>query len=396
MQALEGIRVFDMTRVLAGPFCTQILGDLGADIIKIEQPGIGDITRAWGPPFEKDIAGNNTKESAYFLSCNRNKRSMTLDFTKPEGLAVAKKLIKTCDVFVENFKTGTLDKYGLGYEDVKKIKPDIIYCSITGFGHTGPFANHPGYDFQIQGMSGLMSLIGDPQGEPMRAGISISDLGAGVYSAVAILAALFQQARTGQGQFIDMALLDTTMALLSFSAQSYLLDGKLPPRVGNAHPNIVPYGAFQASDGFVVITIGTDAQFQKFCRFVDREDLISDPHYMTNEARVMNRDEVIKEIGNVVKTQPKDYWIQNLDKLDIPVGPVNTLAGAFENDQVQAREIAHSFQDGPKTVASPLRLSNSKPDYKRRPPHLGEHTDEVLRELMELDEIRKLKEAGAI
>ncbi len=396
MKALEGIRVFDMTRVLAGPFCTQILGDLGADVIKIEQPGIGDVTRTWGPPFEKDAAGKNTDESAYYLSCNRNKRSVTLDFTKPEGLEIAKKLIRTSDVFVENFKTGTLQKYGLGYEDVKKIKPDIIYCSITGFGHTGPYAERPGYDFQVQGLSGLMSLIGDPEGEPLRAGISISDLGAGVYSAVAILAALFQQARTGQGQFIDMALLDTTMALLSFAAQSYLLDGNLPPRVGNAHPNIVPYGAFQAIDGYVVITIGTDAQFHKFCTFVGREDLISNPDYATNKARVLNREKVIKEIGLIVKQHPKAYWIENLDKLNIPVGPVNSLAEAFNNPQVQSRDIAHNFQDGLKTIASPLHLGNSHPAYKRRPPRLGEHTEEILLEVADQDQILKLRNTKSI
>lgn len=396
MKALEGIRVFDMTRVLAGPFCTQILGDLGADVLKVEQPHVGDITRTWGPPFEKDASGKDTKESAYYLSCNRNKRSLTLDFTKPDGLIIAQELIKTSDVFVENFKTGTLSKHGLGYEDVKKIKPDIIYCSITGFGQTGPYADRPGYDFQIQGLSGLMSLIGEPNGDPMRAGISIADIGTGIYSALAVLAALYQRARTGEGQFIDMALLDTTLALMSFTAQSYLLDGKLPSRVGNAHPNIVPYGSFKASDGYVVITMGSEEQFQKFCRFVEREDLISHPSYVNNKARVLNRDEVIEEVENIIRQKSKAYWMENLEKLGIPAGPVNTLAEAFENPQVKARDIAHSLEGNLKTVASPLHLERSPVSYQKRPPRLGEHTDEVLSEIVSGDQIKELRDQGIL
>lgn len=380
-----------MTRVLAGPFCTQILGDLGADVLKIEQPQVGDVTRTWGPPFEKDKAGKDTKQSAYYLSCNRNKRSVTLDFTKPEGLEVARELIKTSDIFVENFKAGVLKAHGLGYEDVKKIKPDIIYCSITGFGQTGPYAERPGYDFQVQGLSGLMSLIGEPEGDPMRAGISIADLGTGVYSALAIIAALYQRTRTGEGQFIDMALLDSTLALMSFSAQSYLLDGNLPPRVGNAHPNIVPYGAFEAQDGYVIIAMGSNTQFEKFCHFVNREDLISHPHFVHNEARVLNREKMVAEIGKIIKEKSKGYWIENLEKLGIAAGPVNTVAEAFENSQVQAREIAHHFEGGLKTVASPLRLSASTPVYGLRPPHLGEHTAEVLSKILSMEQLKQLK-----
>jgi len=391
LKALEGIRVFDMTRILAGPFCTQILGDLGAEVIKIEQPNVGDVTRSWGPPFEKE-----SKESAYYLSCNRNKRSLSLDFTKPEGLVIAYALIKKSDVFVENFKTGFLARHGLAYEDVKKIKPDIIYCSITGFGQTGPYADRPGYDFQIQGLSGLMSLIGEPDGDPLRAGISIADIGTGIYSALAILAALYQRTRTGQGQYIDMALLDSTLALMSFAAQSYLLDGNLPPRVGNGHPNIVPYGAFQVQDGLVIVAIGSDNQFKKFCEFAGRADLLSHPHYLNNEVRVRHREEVMAEMNKIMGAWPKAYWLENLQKIGVPTGPVNTLEDAFQDPQVKASEIAKSFQEGLKTVASPLHLSASPPAYKKRPPRLGEHTEEVLSEILSMERIGDLKKKGIV
>jgi crotonobetainyl-CoA:carnitine CoA-transferase CaiB-like acyl-CoA transferase len=373
-----------MTRVLAGPFCTQILGDLGADVLKIEHPVHGDMTRAWGPPFEQ-----STGESAYYLSCNRNKRSVALDITTPAGLKAAKKLIATSDVFVENFKVGFLAHHGLSYEDVKKIKPDIIYCSITGFGQTGPYAQRPGYDFQVQGLSGLMSLIGEPEGIPLRAGISIADIGTGLYSAIAILAALHQRSQTGEGQYIDMALLDSTMGLLSFAAQSYLLDGKSPPRVGNGHPNIVPYGVFEASDGYVIIAIGTDGQFEKFCTFVHEEAFFKE--YPKNKDRVLNRERVNSKVQALVGKKTKAYWIEQLDKIGIPVGPVNSLKEAFEDPQVRAHQIEAPL-DGLNTVASPLNLSNSKPVYRYRPPHLGEHTEEVLKEVLSAEELRELLE----
>ena len=389
MSALKGIRVFDMTRVLAGPLCTQILGDLGADVLKVEQPGVGDITRTWGPPFDLDAA------SAYYLSCNRNKRSLTLDFTKPEGLEIAHHLIEKSDIFVENFKTGFLTSYGLGYKDIKKIKPDIIYCSITGFGQTGPYAERPGYDFQIQGLSGLMSLIGEPDGDPLRAGISIADISTGIYSALAIVTALFQRSQTGEGQYIDMSLLDSTMALMTFASQSYLLDGKQPPRVGNGHPNIVPYGAFKAKDGFVIIAIGTQGQFEKFCRFVNREDLLSHPHYLNNEVRVHHRDEVVQEMNKITSNQSVAYWIEHMEKIGVPSGPVNTLEEAFHNPQVIGREIEQTVE-GVKTVASPLGLSASPPVYSKHPPRLGEHTEEVLREIISEDIIEELRVKGIV
>lgn len=395
-KVLEGIHVFDMTRVLAGPFATQILGDLGADVLKVEHPEIGDVTRSWGPPFEKGNDNQNNKESAYYLSCNRNKRSLTLDVTKPEGLRIAYLLIEKSDVFVENFKTGFLARHGLGYEDVKKIKPNIIYCSITGFGQSGPYSDRPGYDFQIQGLSGLMSLIGEPEGDPLRAGISIADLTTGLYSALAILGALFQRTQTGMGQFIDMALLDSTMALLSFAAQSYLLDGNLPPRTGNGHPNIVPYGAFEAQDGFVIVAIGTDGQFEKFCRFVEREDLLLHPHYLHNEGRVRYRHDLVTEMNTIIKKKSKAYWIKNLEKVGVPAGPVNTLAEAFQDPQVQWRGIEKSFEGGLKTVASPLHLSESTPIYTKRPPHLGEHTEEILSAFLSSAQILDLKQKGII
>lgn len=395
-KALEAIHVFDMTRVLAGPFATQILGDLGADVLKVEHPEIGDVSRSWGPPFEKRENNQNDLESAYYLSCNRNKRSLTLDITKPEGLRIASLLIEKSDVFVENFKTGFLAHHGLGYEDVKKIKPDIIYCSITGFGQTGPYSTRPGYDFQIQGLSGLMSLIGEPDGNPLRAGISIADLTTGLYSALAILGALFQRTQTGTGQFIDMSLLDSTMALLSFTAQSYLLDGNLPPRTGNSHPNIVPYGAFEAQDGFLIIAIGTDGQFEKFCRFVEREDLLFHPHYLHNEGRVRYRQDLIAEMNAIIKEKPKAYWIENLEKAGVPTGPVNTLAEAFQDPQVKWRGITKSFAGGLKTLASPLHLSESKPVYAKRPPHLGEHTEEILSAFLSSAQIQDLKQKGIV
>lgn len=372
-QALSGIKVFDLTRVLAGPTCTQILGDLGADVCKIEQPGVGDITRTWGPPFEKDADGQDTTESAFYLACNRNKRSIELDYTTAEGKAQAIAMIEDSDILVENFKTGTLAKYGLDYDAVKEINPRLIYCSITGFGQTGPYAHRPGYDFQIQGMSGLMSLNGEPQGDPMRAGISLADISSGVYSAVAILAALHQRTQTGKGQYIDMSLLDCTVAMLSFAAQSTLLTGEQPERVGNGHPNIVPYGAFQASDGFIVIALGTDEQFRNFCNLVDRPELSTDPRFLCNSDRVHHRQDMLQIMNQITSQHTRDYWLKALEHAGIPCGPVNTIPEMFTDPQVGARGLAKGLSDSTlKTVASPLNLSDSPVSYKKRPPRLGE------------------------
>lgn len=372
-QALSGIKVFDLTRVLAGPTCTQILGDLGADVVKIEQPGRGDITRTWGPPFEKDAQGNDTTESAFYLACNRNKSSVELDYTTPGGKAKALEMIAESDVLVENFKTGTLAKFGLDYESVKDLNPRLIYCSITGFGQTGPYAKRPGYDFQIQGLSGLMSLNGEPNGNPLRAGISLADISSGVYSATAILAALFQRTQTGRGQFIDMSLLDCTVAMLSFAGQSALLDGQQPERVGNGHPNIVPYGAFQAKDGFVVIALGTDAQFQAFCELVGRSDLSSDSRFRENKDRVAHRKEMLEIMNGITQEYTRDYWLETLEKAGIPCGPVNTIPEMLADPQVVERGLAQCIEGSSlKTLASPLRLADSPVTYHKRPPRLGE------------------------
>ena len=373
-QALTGIKVFDLTRVLAGPTCTQILGDLGADVMKIEQPGVGDITRTWGPPFEKDQEGNDTNESAFYISCNRNKRSLELDYTAPEGKNRALQMIADSDILVENFKTGTLAKYGLDYESVKKINPRLIYCSITGFGQKGPYARRPGYDFQIQGMSGLMSLNGEVYGDPMRSGISLADISTGVYSAVAILAALYQRTQTGRGQFIDMSLLDCQVAMLSFAAQSTLLTGEQPERVGNGHPNIVPYGAFPAQDGFVVIAIGTDEQYSKFCSLVNRPELISDPRFQRNKDRVANRQCMLEIMAEITSQHSRDYWLKVLDEAGVPCGPVNSISEMLQDPHVQLRQLAsQTGEGGLKTVTSPLRLTDSPVDYSCRPPRLGEN-----------------------
>lgn len=371
-QALTGIKVFDLTRVLAGPTCTQILGDLGADVVKIEQPGVGDITRTWGPPFEKDQEGNDTTESAFYLSCNRNKRSLELDYTSPEGKARALTMIAESDILVENFKTGTLAKYDLDYESVKQINSRLIYCSITGFGQGGPYAQRPGYDFQIQGMSGLMSLNGEVNGDPMRAGISLADISTGVYSAVAILAAVYQRTQTGRGQFIDMSLLDCQVAMLSFAAQSALLTGEQPERVGNGHPNIVPYGSFPTQDGFVVIAIGTNEQFAKFCNLVKRPELITDPRFQHNKDRVANRHYMLKIMEEITLQYTRAHWLKALEEAGVPCGPVNSIPEMFEDPQVLVRGLAQQTgSEGLKTIASPLRLEDSPVDYKKRPPSLG-------------------------
>ncbi|HEY7990958.1 MAG TPA: CaiB/BaiF CoA-transferase family protein, partial [Stellaceae bacterium] len=298
--ALEGIRIFDMSRVLAGPSCTQLLGDLGAEVIKIERPGEGDDTRKWGPPFLKDGAGRDTAESSYYLSANRAKRSLTLDFTKPEGRAIALRLIAQSDVLVENYKVGNLAKYGLDYPSLRHDFPRLVYCSVTGFGQTGPYAPRPGYDFLAQAMGGIMSLQGEPEGEPMKGAVAFADLMAGMYSAVAILAALHHRDRTGEGQHIDMALLDTQVAWLGNQAQAYLTSGKAPPRLGNAHATVVPYHVFPSADGHIVLAIGNDGQFRKFCACAGVPDLAADPRFATNSARVVNRAVVVPEVARLV------------------------------------------------------------------------------------------------
>ena len=362
---LEGIRIFDLTRVLAGPSCTQILGDLGADVIKIERPGQGDDTRKFGPPFVKDPSGKDTTESGYYLGANRNKRSITLSLDEPEGQALARKMIAQCHVLVENFKVGNLAKYGLGYDDLKDEFPGLVYCSITGFGQTGPKAEQPGYDFMAQGMGGIMSLTGPMGGEPHRVGVPIADLTAGLWAAISINAALRHREVTGKGQYIDISLLDTQVATLSIQGMNYLTSGEVPGLLGNAHPNIVPYAVFPTADGNVIIAVGNDEQFRRFCDFAGIPDIAKDERYAKNEARVRNRTEVAKIVADVMSKKPTAYWIDGLEKNKISCGPINTLDQVFSDDQVVAREMEiempHPAAGGQpvKLIGSPIKMSGT-------------------------------------
>ena len=402
--SLDGVRIFDMTRILAGPTCTQVLGDLGADVIKVEKPGAGDDTRRWGPPYLRDSAGNDTTEAAYFLAANRNKRSLTLDVAKPQGQVIARRLIARCDVLVENFKTGNLTRYGLGYEDLREEFPALVYCSVTGFGQTGPYAPRPGYDFLAQAMGGIMSLTGEPEGGPAKVGIGIADMMCGMYSSVSILAALRYRDATGQGQHIDMALLDTQVAWLNYEAENFLVSGKRPTRVGNAHPNIVPYDACPASDGHVIVAAGNDRQFRTFCEFAEAPELADNPDFESNDKRIRNRDQLMPRIKEITAKKPMQYWIDGLIEAGVPCCPVNTVDRVFEDPQVKARnmriELDHPAEENLKVplVASPIKMSATPPSHRRPPPMLGQHTEEVLRELLELadGEIAELRSAEVI
>ncbi|MBT4590330.1 MAG: CoA transferase [Rhodospirillaceae bacterium] len=389
--ALSGLRVFDLTRVLAGPSCVQILGDLGADIIKVERPKLGDDTRKFGPPFVKDPEGNETTESGYYLTANRNKRSITLDLTSEEGQALARQMIAKCDILVENFKVGNLAKYGLGYDDLKDEFPGLVYCSITGFGQTGPMAEQPGYDFMAQGMGGLMSITGEKNREPQRVGVPIADLTAGLWAAISINAALRHREVTGKGQQVDISLLDTQISTLSIQGLNYLTSGEVPGLLGNAHPNIVPYQVFPTTDGNVIISVGNDAQFERFCDYIERPELAQDEKFKTNDMRVRNRDELTEILNEVTRQKPSDYWLEGLDEIKIASGPINRIDQAFADPQVQAREMEIEMNhpaagDQPvKMIGSPIKMSGTPVTYRRTPPMLGEHTDEVLEELLGLD-----------
>ncbi len=401
---LSGLRVFDLTRILAGPSCTQILGDLGADVIKVEIPGKGDDTRGFAPPYLKDGDGNDTDQSAYFTCANRNKRSITLDLTKPEGIELAKKMIAKSDVLVENFKTGGLAKYGLGYDQLKDDNPGLVYCSVTGFGHTGPYANRPGYDVLIQGMGGFMSVTGDPDGDPQKAGIPISDLIAGMYAAVGINAALRHREVTGEGQHIDIGMLDTTAAILSIQGANFLATGQNPPRLGNAHPNIVPYQSFPTADGDIILAVGNDGQFQRFCKVAGCDNLAEDPRYATNANRVSNREEIVALLKPIIAAKPSAFWLEELEKNNVSCGPINRLDQVFSDPQFLARGMRLDMPH-PKTgskpvsmVASPLKFSKSQVDYRMAPPVLGQHSEEVLGEVLGLsaDEVAGLRDRGVI
>ncbi|HVY16684.1 MAG TPA: CaiB/BaiF CoA-transferase family protein [Rhodopila sp.] len=381
---LKGLRVFDLTRVLAGPTCAQMLADLGADVIKIERPGTGDDTRGFAPPFMP-----GTKESAYFLGVNRNKQSVTLDIAQPEGQEIALKLIAQCDILIENFKVGALAKYGLGYEQLHAKFPRLIYCSITGFGQTGPYAPRPGYDSLIQGMGGVMSLTGEPDGLPQKVGVPVADLFAGLYGCIGILAALRHRDLTGQGQQIDIGMLDTHVAWLANQGMNYLATGENPPRLGNQHPNIVPYQVFPTADGHMVLSVGNDPTFKRFCEAFDLTHLLQDERFATNAARVSNRQLVTDTLTPVMQQHPTAWWIERLEALKIGCGPINKLSQVFDDPHVKARnmvmEMAHSSGQSVKLIANPVKLSETPADYRIAPPLLGEHTDAVLGQRLGLD-----------
>jgi len=401
--ALSGITVLDLTRVLAGPYCTQMLGDLGADVIKIERPGAGDDTRRFAPPFMAGPDGDDSTESAYFMSANRNKRSVEVDLTSATGQALIRELASKADVIVENFKTGNLAKYGLGYDYLKDANPKLVYCSITGFGQTGPYAERPGYDFLIQGMGGIMSLTGDAEGEPQKVGVPIADIMSGMFAGVAINAALRHAAVTGQGQYIDIGMLDTQVAWLVNQGMNFLHSGQAE-RLGNAHPNIVPYQVFETADGHIVVAVGNDNQFRTFAGILGEPELADQPLFATNDSRVRNRDEVAGYLQAIMKTQSSAHWLTELEANKIGCGPINTLDEVFEDPHVKAREmvvnVPHPLAgpDGAQLIASPLKLSETPVQYRHHPPLLGQHTDEVLREVLGYDDdrIATLRDDGAI
>jgi crotonobetainyl-CoA:carnitine CoA-transferase CaiB-like acyl-CoA transferase len=394
---LTGLRVLDLTRVLAGPTCTQMLGDLGAEVIKIERPEAGDDTRGFAPPFVP-----NTKESAYFVGVNRNKKSVTLDIAKPEGQAIIHKLLEHCDILVENFKVGALAKYGLGYEQLAKTHPRLIYCSITGFGQTGPYAPRPGYDALIQAMGGVMSLTGEPNGSPQKVGVPVADLFAGLYGCIGILAAVNHRNSTGQGQQIDIGMLDTHVAWLANQGMNYLATGENPPRLGNQHPNIAPYQEFPTKDGYIILAVGNDPTFERFCKAFGQEALLADPRFATNPIRVQNRQLVTDTLTPVMKSKTTAEWIDALEALKIGCGPINTLEQVFADPHVQAREMvvdmAHGSGETVKVIANPVKLSATPPSYRSAPPVLGEHTNAVLTDVLKMSaaEIAALKDKGIL
>ncbi|MDT8991293.1 CaiB/BaiF CoA-transferase family protein [Curvibacter sp. APW13] len=410
--ALSHIKVLDLSRVLAGPWCTQMLADLGADVVKVERPGAGDDTRHWGPPFVKDEQGQDTDAATYFTACNRNKRSVTIDMSKSEGQELIRQMAAQADVLVENFKVGGLQQYGLDYASLKELNPRLIYCSVTGFGQTGPYAERAGYDLMIQAMSGLMSITGRgddvPGGGPQRVGVAVIDVFTGVYACSAILAAIEARHRTGMGQHIDMALLDVSMAILANQAAGFLNTGKVPQRQGNSHPSLVPYQDFPTQDGSMLLAVGNDGQFARFCEAAGQPQWAQDARFVTNTLRVHNRTALIPLMEAVTRTRTTAEWIALLEDKAVPCGPINDMGQAFADAQVQHRGlvlnqpvaqegIARGASKTIATVASPLRLADNPPVQRRAPPALGEHTDEVLAELgLDVYSIVRLRSQGVV
>ncbi len=399
--ALSGLRVLDLTRVLAGPWATQMLSDFGAEVIKIEKPGEGDDTRGWGPPFVKKVDGSEG-DAAYFNAANRGKKSVCIDMAKPEGASLIKALAAKSDILVENFKVGGLKKYGLDYESLAKFNPRLIYCSITGFGQNGPYANRAGYDFMIQGMAGVMSITGEPDGEPMKMGVAFSDIFAGLHAVIGIEAALIARATTGKGQHIDISLLDCQVSVLANQAMNYLVSGKAPKRLGNAHPNIVPYQTFETKDGHIIMAVGNDRQFAEFCRIIGAHHVGEDPRFTTNRGRVENRDVLIPLLRPFLKLRGTAEWVNYFEVAAVPCGPINTIDQVFENEQVKARGLLQEAEgpDGRKvpTVANPILFSGSHVAMPTPSPLLGQDTIAVLKDVLGLSsrEAEALQALGVV
>ena len=406
MGALSHIRVLDLSRVLAGPWCSQNLADLGAEVIKVERPDIGDDTRHWGPPFVKDAQGQDTSESTYFVCINRNKRSITVNLSKPEGQEIIRQLVLESDVLIENYKVGDLAKYGLDYASLRQIKPNLIYCSITGFGQTGPYAHRPGYDYIVQGMGGFMSVTGEadgfPGGSPQKAGVAIADLFTGMYASSAILAAVIHRDRTGEGQMIDIALLDTQVAMMANVASAYLSTDEVPRRWGNTSPIVVPYQTFPTSDGWMIVAVGNDSQFRHFVKVGGEEHLADNPRFSENPLRVQHRAELVPLLEAMTRKKTKAQWISLLDEIGVPCGPINNMKEVFANEQVQARKLTvsvpHDTAGTMKLVASPIRMSATPTEIRMGPPTLGQHTNQILREYLKLDSsaIEALHKQGVV
>lgn len=398
MGTLEGIRVLDLSRILAGPWCGQILADLGAEVIKVERPKVGDDTRMWGPPWMKNDQGEETKEGAYFQAANRNKHSIAIDISTPEGQEIVRTLASESDVLIENYKAGSLKQYGLDYTSLKKINPKLVYCSITGFGQDGPRAEEPGYDYIIQGIGGLMSVSGEK--EPMKTSVAFADLNTGLYSAIAIQAAIINRFMSGQGQHIDMALLDVQVATLANIGMNYITSGEIPKRYGNAHANVVPYQVFKANDQDFILACGNDKQFVALCGAIGLPELAKDERFITNALRLKNRDDIVDILSRHFATENATYWVDVIQSVKVPVGVINNLQQTFAEPQVKARkmlvDMKHPLKEKLTVIASPIKLSRTPVQYRKAPPMLGEDTDQILSRYFEVDKLNDLKKRGIV